>query len=215
MKKIVSIVLILILAFSLYSISAFADGEIIKMLKENEEYFKQYRENTFGKIDDDNLTMLALNAIMELADRKILDEQACINAINALDRTAQQGETKSTAPAQTEYDFGQGTFVVGQDLAAGTYDVTCTSTNDSSYSDSMNAFSDFASSYGMEEYANLFDSYGSLATSLDSMSIIVYKANGIYDNSYTIKPDGSARIIVTDGMKIEITGGNAHLTWIR
>lgn len=215
MKKIVSIVLILILAFSLYSISAFADGEIIKMLKENEEYFKQYRENTFGKIDDDNLTMLALNAIMELADRKILDEQACINAINALDRTAQQGETKSTAHAQTEYDFGQGTFVVGQDLAAGTYDVTCTSTNDSSYSDSMNAFSDFASSYGMEEYANLFDSYGSLATSLDSMSIMVYKANGMYDNSYTIKPDSSARIIVTDGMKIEITGGNAHLTWIR
>lgn len=213
MKKIVSIALVLILTLSLCFVPAFAVGAA-DIIAEQKEAIDNFREAQFSNATSEGVLLVMFSALVELHERGISDE-IYQNVLRALDGEFNEDSIKSAAPAQTEYDFGQGTFVVGQDLAAGTYDVTCTSTNDSSYSDSMNAFSDFASSYGMEEYADLFDSYGSLATYLDSMSIMVYKANGTYDNSYTIKPDGSARIIVTDGMKIEITGGNAHLTWIR
>lgn len=204
--------LALILVVSICSVSAFAVS-ISEIIDEQKATIDNFRTQQFSNAQDAAVFMVMLSSLVELHERGLEDE-IYQNILNALDGNVNNSTVKST-PSQTEYDFGQGTFVVGQDLVAGTYDISCTSTSDSSYSDSMNAFSDFASAYGMDEYAGLFSSYSGLADALDYMTVTTYQANGVYDNYYTIKPGNSARIILTDGMKIEISDGNAHLTWIR
>lgn len=123
---------------------------------------------------------------------------------------------KTSAPNQTEYSFGQGTFIVGQDLKAGTYDITCTSTSDENMSGSMSGFSDFYASQGMDDFASMFGSLGDMYGSIGGMTVKTYKANASYSDQYlTLKSGETARIILEDGGKIEISDGTAELTWIR
>ena len=119
------------------------------------------------------------------------------------------------APDQTEYSFGQGTFIVGTDLKPGTYDITCVSANMDSYNESMSSFAGLSEQYGLGDYSDYFGALGGLAESMNYVIVDIQNRNGYTENYLTIKPDETARIILNDGMKLEITNGSVKLVFVR
>ena len=115
----------------------------------------------------------------------------------------------------TEYTFGEGTYVVGLDLQSGTYDITCESTGDSYYSDSMGALGDIYSGFGLDGYASMFESLGGLADSIDCMYIEIENEKGYTVKYYDLSVGETARIVLEEGYKLDISDGTAKLTFIR
>lgn len=227
MKKLIALLLSLILVFSLCSVSAFAEETPSETEKESE-------------ITDVQITYIFFNYLTELDNRGIItrDEYATvlntinlerlledgymtddiykvINTIKALATYAVSNETNET-DLPNEYSFGQGTFVVGLDLKPGTYDITCESSSGNDMDSSMAGLSDFYNSQGMSEYADMINSMSGMYDSIGGMIVKTYKAGGSYHDQYlTLKAGETARIILEDGGKIEISDGTAKLVWIR
>lgn len=221
MKKLTALLLSLILVFSLCSVSAFAE--------EQEQ-----------ELSDRELTATFITAVLSMYDRSLITREECFNAFNSInfDRLHDKGfihdnlydlvvsmidvlsanlsKTSSNTDLPNEYSFGQGTFIVGQDLKAGTYDVTCETSSGGDLDSSMAGLSDFYASQGMNDYADMIDSMSGMYGSIGGMTVKTYKAGVSYSDQYlTLKSGETARIILEDGGKIEISDGTAKLVWIR
>ena len=198
MKRIVSILLVLTLFVGMLSLTAFADSasEIDKAFQGIERFFE--------KATDNDVNVFFLGTLSVILKRDILTPSQADSILRSYKNTTLDNST-----------FGKGTFIVGSDLKAGTYDVVCVSTDQDDYSNSMNSFGDLYSQYGMQDFADAFGSLGNMADSMKSITITTYKTNGYRDKYYAIKPDESARVILTDGMSIEIEGGSARLVFVR
>ena len=205
MKRIYCLVLCLFLFMSLAP-GAFAD------LTQPTEKDVMFANEYFKDKSDDNVTMLFELSLLELRSRGLITEEVFQKIITANDA---DNVTDSKAINQAEYTFGNGTFIVGLDLNPGTYDITCTAADDESYDSSMDAFSEVYGNLGLGDYSDLFGAMGDLYSSLAGISVTVYDKNGMYDNYYTLDVGKTARIILEDGGKIEISGGEAKLTFIR
>lgn len=206
MKKIITLILTLCLILSI--------GQVVyaESAEESAE-FKQAKEYT-SKLSNDEMLNLCEYIMGRLGGNGTIEIKNVIYADLLLHGVPLESLQATTD--QTEYSFGQGTFIVGQDLKAGTYDITCTSTSDENMSGSMSGFSDFYASQGMDDFANMFGSLGDMYGSIGGMTVKTYKANASYSDQYlTLKSGETARIILEDGGKIEISDGTAELTWIR
>lgn len=223
MKKLIALLLSLILVFSLCSVSAFAEEQ------EQEQ-----------ELSDRELTATFITAVLSMYDRSLITREECFNTFNSInfDRLHDKGfihdslydmvvstmyvlsanlsKTTSDTNLPNEYSFGQGTFVVGLDLKPGTYDITCESSSGNDMDSSMTGLSDFYASQGMSEYADMINSMSGMYDSIGGMIVKTYKAGGSYHDQYlTLKAGETARIILEDGGKIEISDGTAKLIWIR
>lgn len=223
MKKIISSILIVIMILSAYSIMASAD---------------ETTAPNFDELTNDQLIFSLMNCLNSLYERKLItgDEQTIIYASLDPDRMHNEDRiqeftwkalslltngyktilaNKSDENLPEEYSFGQGTFVVGADLKAGTYDITCKSTSDDDFDDSMSGFSDFYAGQGMDDYADMFSSIGGMYDSIAGMTVETIDKDGLMDKYLTLKSGETARIILEDGMKLELSGGSADLVFVR
>lgn len=199
MKRIISMLLVFVLLTSAVSVVSFADanGDAIR------NSINSARKDFEGRSDNDVRFIFIVTAIEMLSRGLLSDGQY---------RTLQTMLDDREKPT---YSFGKGTFVVGLDIRAGTYDTVCKSTDQDDYSNSMNSFSGLYSQYGMQDFADAFGSLGSMAESMKSITVRTISSKGYTDSSYSLKVDETARIILQDGMKLEIDGGSAELTFIR
>ena len=225
MKKILSVILSVIIILSVCSAAASAETE-----KRDFEYYKS--------LSNDELAEMLGSAAYHLYDRKVITAQdlkliasgldymqlykdnliaergfMAIGIISEIAKAATNGNTETTL--QDEYSFGQGTFVVGADLKAGTYDITCKSTSDDGFDDSMSGFSDFYADQGMDDYADMFSSISGMYDSIAGMTVETIGKDGLMDKYLTLKSGETARIILEDGMKLELSGGSADLVFVR
>ncbi len=207
MKRTVAFILFLCLIFSLFSFSAFAitDAELQAYFVDNSEERKLAKQMFEGKADEDVAGIL-LASLLETVNRGLVLESQAKEVIALLNG----GSAK--ALTQSEYYFGQGTYIVGTDLQAGTYDIICESTANDSYTSSMNDFSGMYSEYGLGDY---FNALGGMMESLDKMSVKLINSKGWTEKYLDLNSGESARIILEDGMKIDIADGTAKLTFIR
>ena len=197
MKKFVSLLLVLTLLGSLLCPLSFAESQ--------QDLDMDYMADKLFSTTEDTYVMLFFTvAAYELARRNIISQEQCRSAVSVL-----------KSPDENTYTFGKGTFIVGTDLKAGTYNIICESTDQDDYSDSMSSFGDLYTQYGMQEYADAFSSLGGLADSMKSITVTTYSSRGLMDKYYTLKNNESARIILTDGMQLEISGGTARLEFVR
>ena len=197
MKKFVSLLLVLTLFGSLLCPLSFAENQ-------QDLDLDYMADKLFSSKEDADVKLFFAVAAYELARRSIISQEQCISAVSVL-----------KSPDENTYTFGKGTFIVGTDLKAGTYNIFCESTDQDDYSDSMSSFGDLYTQYGMQEYADAFSSLGGLADSMKSITVTTYSSRGLMDKYYTLKNNESARIILTDGMQLEISGGTARLEFVR
>lgn len=221
MKKLITILLCLVFVLSCCPFTAWADN------------------NSSETVSDDQLCLFYLRVVAEMSSRKLLTDDQLGEALTFVNieklhdeglltddeyttlflltlALGKKSNTTTESDLPNDYTFGQGTFIVGQDLKAGTYDITCTSTSDEGLSNSMSEFGGIYSNYGMDDYADMFGSLGDMYGSIGGMTVKTYKANASYSDQYlTLKSGETARIILEDGGKIEISDGTAELTWIR
>ena len=226
MKKLTTLLLSIILIFSLCSVSAFADETTAG--KENEIQFTdaQLTELFFRSfatlVGHDVFTADEIIAVLFEIDIDRLHNEKLL----ADDLYSELKETKDMATAlinesnktnlPNEYSFGQGTFVVGLDLKPGTYDITCESSSGNDMDSSIAGLGDFYASQGMSEYADMFNSMSGMYDTIGGLTVMTYKPNtSYYDQYLTLKVGETARIILEDGGKIEISDGTAKLVWIR
>ena len=201
MKRTIAAILSLLILFSLFSFSSYAASALDKNFEEREVAKQMFKNQT-----DEEVGGIFLLALLELSNRGRVTDNQIIKAIEVLD------SNPTKVPAQTEYQFGQGTYIVGTDLPAGTYDIVCESTANDSYTNSMSDFSGMYSEYGLGDY---FNALGGMMESLDKMSVKLINSKGWTDKYLDLKAGESARIILEDGMKIDIADGTAKLTFIR
>ena len=212
MKKAISVILVFILSVSLLSAAAYSEGNMTG--DDIYTLLAPATKEAFKDKDDQALTSLFLSALVEMAQRGVITKDR-MNDIYTVYMYGPETFTGTKSFTTTEYNYGKGTYIVGADLQAGTYDVVCTAVDDENLGDSMSALGDLYGSFGLDNYGSYFDSLGGLYDSVAEMYLTVYNANGIWDNMYTLKSGETARIVLTDGMKIEINDGSARLTFVR
>lgn len=229
MKKLTALLLSLILVFSLCSVSAFAEEATESPTEESKLTDAQITELFFRSFatlvghdlltEDEVSTILIKIDLDRLKNENLLSEELykSLNDIKGLFLLSQILKTENTdEQLPNEYSFGQGTFVVGMDLKAGTYDITCETSSGSDMDNSMAGLSDFYASQGMSEYADVFNSMSGMYDTIGGLTVMTYKPNtSYYDQYLTLKVGETARIILEDGGKIEISDGTAKLVWIR
>ena len=212
MKKLIALLLSIILVFSLCSVSAFAEEKIV------------YKDGTLSSAllfinscyTSNLLTENELATVLSCFNAERLKNEKLISNEVYNELIAFQEKYCKSLPQASEYSFGQGTFVVGLDLKPGTYDITCESSSGNDMDSSMAGLSDFYNSQGMSEYADMFDSMSGMYDTIGGLTIMTYKPNtDYYDQYLTLKVGETARIIMEDGGKIEISDGTAKLVWIR
>ena len=204
MKKIMVVILSIILVFSTFSITAFANNT---SLTTEEDYIKKANE-LFSKNTDDEVKLIMILSLMELYDRGVYEDAVIKEVFDVLN-----GDNTRTLN-ETEYVFGQGTYVVGKDIRAGTFDITCEATRDDT-SESIGYLGDLYSSMGMDDYAAMFGSLGGIAESVNYMTVDIKNEKGQTQKYLTLKPGETARITLKDGMTLELEDGNAKLIFIR
>lgn len=212
-KKLIALLLSIILVFSICSVSAFAE--------ETEEE-SEYKDNTIRLTINLILSCFADNIISYNQTRTMIlcfDPDDLKNDCYISDEFYDTLKTLNESfkvDTTTEYSFGQGTFVVGLDLKPGTYDITCESSSGNDMDSSMAGLSDFYNSQGMSEYADMINSMSGMYDTIGGLTVMTYKPNtSYYDQYLTLKAGETARIILEDGGKIEISDGTAKLVWIR
>ena len=218
MKRIVALFVILTIVCSLFTTSGYAESESEEL--SNVEvllYTIIFAEECYNRnfiTDAQRVSIVSTLDLDRFKNEGTITEPEYILLSAAVEKIL-SSSTAAAAPTQTSYSFGQGTFIVGQDIKAGTYDITCKSASDEGLSSSISEFSDIYSSYGMDDYANMFGSLGSMYDSMSGMSVTIYKNGGGYDKHLTLKVDETASIILEDGGRLELSDGTAELTWIR
>ena len=206
MKKFISLIMILVV------LTSTASGAALAINQNDKDTIIKVADTIFKDSTDDNVKIFFAAAAYEMAKRNLITTEQGNKIIEILNSTNANSDSKSNP---TVYTFGKGTFIVGIDLKAGTYNIFCESTDQDDYSNSMNSFGDLYTQYGMQEYADAFSSLGDLTDSLRSITVTTYSSKGLIDKYYTLKLNESARIILTDGMQLEIKGGSAKLEFLR
>ncbi len=223
MKRFISILLVLILCISAFSISAFADATAA-------DYCDGLLKN-FDSLQDNHLITLYVATISQMYTRHLINDAQVIELAANIDveqlhdkgllkdslyeSMRQLLSFRSAPAAQSIYSFGQGIYVVGQDLQPGTYDIKCDSVADEGYSESIGALGDIYSGLGLGDYGSAFGSLGDIYETLEVMTINIQYSNGTTANYMTLKSGETARVILENGMKVELQDGTSTFTFVR
>ena len=101
-----------------------------------------------------------------------------------------------------------GKYIVGQDIDAGTYLITCTGTEGESLGD---AYSSLGSAYGSllgDDWNQLMGAAGSMLGAVSEMKVEIVGDYGSVLKSFTMKTGDTATITLSEGTALSISEGS-------
>ena len=112
-----------------------------------------------------------------------------------------------------EISLAEGRYIIGKDIPAGSYTITCISTEGESIGgayDSLGSAVDSLSGTG-DAWANLFGALGGLMEEVSELRVEILGDYGDVLKSVTLKKDASADITLQEGTALKISDGSAKL----
>ena len=113
-----------------------------------------------------------------------------------------------------EMTLQAGKYIIGKDIPAGTYQITCLSTEGEALNNMYNslgsAYDSLDSSSGTN-WGNLFGALGGMMESISEMEIEILGDYGDVLKKVTLKKDASTDITLSEGTALQISEGSAKL----
>ena len=182
MKKITAILLAIVLTASVCVFAYAADSLTEQMVK----------------MDDENLLIVFMAAGQELAKRGYLPEDFYEKAV--------------AVPEKTIKDLAAGTYVIGQDIPEGTYQIICTGTESE---DLGNAYSSLGSAFAAlgddDGYSAAMQSLGGMFGALYGMKVEVVGGYGEVQKTVELKKNETVNLTLTMGTALKISEGKCIL----
>ena len=122
------------------------------------------------------------------------------------------GAGRSTSSAE-EISLREGKYVIGKQIAAGTYKLTCTGTAGSDMKDAYGALGGALDALdGDQGYGSVFNAYGSMFEALGGMTVQILGDFGDVLNTWTLKVGDSMNITLEEGTALSISDGNCQMS---
>ena len=113
-----------------------------------------------------------------------------------------------------EMTLQEGKYIIGKDIPAGSYRITCISTEGESLNNMYNslgsAYDNLDSSSGTN-WGSLFGALGGMMQELSELEVEILGSYGDVLNRVTLKKDASADITLSEGTALQISEGTAKL----
>ena len=112
-----------------------------------------------------------------------------------------------------EMTLGEGKYIIGRDIPAGSYTITCLSTEGESLGsmyDSLGSAYDSVSGGG-ESWGSLFGALGNMMSEISELEVEILGDYGDVLKKVTLKKDASADISLSEGTALQISEGTAML----
>ena len=112
-----------------------------------------------------------------------------------------------------EKTLAEGKYIIGKDIPAGSYTITCTSTDGESLGGVYNSLGSAYDSLsgGGDSWANLFGAFGGLMEDISELQVEIIGDYGDVLKKYTLKKDSSVDIILQEGTALKISEGSAKI----
>ncbi len=112
-----------------------------------------------------------------------------------------------------EMTLQEGKYIIGRDIPAGSYTITCLSTEGESLN---NVYSSLGSAYDSMDnsgtsWGNLFGALGSMMEEISELEIEILGDYGDVLKKVSLKKDASADITLNEGTALQISEGTAKL----
>lgn len=156
--------------------------------------------NQYAQIPDEVLTILYNEVMAEMKNRGLLESDSESNNIL---RTKVE-----------DIVLHEGKYIIGDDIPAGTYLITCTEADDS-YQDYFSAMGGLAGLMDEETgnaYSSLFNALGMLAGE-PTINITIIGPYGSTEKSYKLKKNENVKISLRENTAIEISAGSCTLAF--
>lgn len=110
--------------------------------------------------------------------------------------------------------LGEGKYIIGKDIPAGHYTVTCLSTDGESLN---SAYGSLGSAYdsmsgGGDSWSSLFGALGNMLEQVSELEIEILGDYGDVLKKVTLKKDASTELTLSEGTALQISEGSARLT---
>ena len=110
--------------------------------------------------------------------------------------------------------LGEGKYIIGKDIPAGRYTVTCLSTDGESLS---SVYGSLGSAYdsmsgGGDSWSSLFGALGNMMEQVSELEIEILGDYGDVLKKVTLKKDASTELTLSEGTALQISEGSARLT---
>lgn len=113
-----------------------------------------------------------------------------------------------------EMTLQEGKYIIGKDIPAGSYRITCLSTEgeslNSMYSSLGSAYDSFDSSSGTN-WGSLFGALGGMMEELSELEVEILGGYGDVLKKVTLKKDASVDLTLSEGTALQISEGTAKL----
>ena len=156
------------------------------------------------------LLLLAVMPVLGQADevRNLTDSQ-----LRSLYETV-KAEMSRRGLDEVEMTLQEGKYIIGKDIPAGNYRITCLSTDGESlnnmYSSLGSAYDSLDSSSGTS-WSSLFGALGGMMEEISELEIDILGDYGDVLKHFTLKKDASADITLSEGTALQISEGTAKL----
>ena len=114
----------------------------------------------------------------------------------------------------TERTLRDGKYIIGRDIPAGTYTVTCIGTTGESVGESYGALGDMLDALdddGDDNWGSLYNSLGGIMGDYYNMTIEIIGDYGDVLASYDMKKDDSFSIVLNENTALKITDGSCTI----
>ena len=114
----------------------------------------------------------------------------------------------------SERTLHEGKYVIGRDIPAGNYTITCVSTEGESLNNLYNSLGsayDSLDSSSETSWGNLFGALGGMMEEISELEIEILGDYGDVLKRVTLKKDGSADLTLSEGTALQISEGTAKL----
>ena len=106
----------------------------------------------------------------------------------------------------------EGKYIIGQDIRAGTYTLTCTGTAGEQMNEAYDSLGHAIDALdGGNEFASLFGMLGGMAENYVDMTVEIVGNYGDVLKSYTMKTGDAMSIVLKEGTALKITDGSCTI----
>ncbi len=113
---------------------------------------------------------------------------------------------------KVEMTLREGKYIIGKDIPAGSYTITCLSTDGE---DINNVYGSLGSAYdsmlGGDSWSNLFGALGNMMEEVSELEVEILGDYGDVLRRVTLKKDASADLTLNEGTALKISEGSAKL----
>ena len=111
-----------------------------------------------------------------------------------------------------EMTLGEGKYIIGKDIPAGTYTITCLSTEGESMGSAYDSLgSAYDSMLGGDSWSSLFGALGNLVEEVSELEVEILGDYGDVLKKITLKKDASVDLTLSEGTALQISEGSAKL----